>query len=243
MEVCGELTGTVGFEHATVNLRHGAHMRITGNVPHRTARAHLRIPRTKHNAPHMSAHRRSRAHRAGFQRHDERTIRKIPRAQRTSCRTHRLNLSVGQRITMHLAHIAARRNHRATGVQHHRANRHVSSNSRGLRLTQRLAHRAFIRRALLGIRAHRNRRVCADICVRGIVCSHVCGHLHGRDHSRARSLRNPSLVICHATMLSKPEPQPAPSHRPHPLLRNPRSHQSRTPHLSAELHRRSILKA
>ena len=206
-------------------------MRITGDIPHRTARAHLRIPRTKHNAPHMSAHRRSRAHRAGFQRHDERTIRKIPRAQRTSCRTHRLNLSVGQRITMHLAHIAARRNHRAIGVQHHCANRHVSSNSRGLRLAQRLAHRAFIRRALLGIRACRNRRVREGICVRGIVCSHVC------------SLRNPSLVICHATMLSKPEPQPAPSHRPHPLLRNPRSHQSRTPHLSAALRRRSILKA
>lgn len=65
-----EQPGTLLFADTAGNLRMRPDMGITGDIPHRPAGTHLRVPCSENDAAYMGADSCARAHRARFKGHD-----------------------------------------------------------------------------------------------------------------------------------------------------------------------------
>ena len=103
-----------------------ADVRVTRNVPNRTACTQLGIPRAEHDSSDMRLQTRAGAHRARLQGNNQRAIGKIPRTKRPSGLRHGLDLGVRQRIGVRLAQITATANHRSPSVKHDGTDRHLT---------------------------------------------------------------------------------------------------------------------
>ena len=101
-------------------------VRVTRNVPNRTACTQLGIPRAEHDSTNMRLQARAGAHRARLQGNNQRAIGKIPRTKRPSGLRHGLDLSVRQRIGMRLTQITPPTNHRSPSVKHDGTDRHLA---------------------------------------------------------------------------------------------------------------------
>lgn len=121
-------------------------VRVTRNVPHRTARPQLGIPRPEDDAPDVGLQRRARAHGAGFQSHHQSTASQIPSVQRPRGIPQCLDLRVGKRIAQLLAPVASDSHHCAIGSDDHGPHRNLTRRSgfigQGKRPVHDLDHRS-----------------------------------------------------------------------------------------------------
>ena len=93
-----------------------ADVRVTRNVPNRTACTQLGIPRAEHDSSDMRLQARAGAHWARLQGNNQRAIGL----------RHGLDLSVRQRIGMRLTQITPPTNHRSPSVKHDGTDRHLT---------------------------------------------------------------------------------------------------------------------
>ncbi len=103
-----------------------ADVRVTRNVPNRTACTQLGIPRAEHDSSDMCLQTRAGAHRARLQGNNQRAIGKIPRTKRPSGLRHGLDLGVRQRIGMRLTQITPPTDHSSPSVKHDGTDRHLT---------------------------------------------------------------------------------------------------------------------
>ena len=103
-----------------------ADVRVTRNVPNRTACTQLGIPRAEHDSSDMRLQARAGAHWAWLQGNNQRAIGKIPRTKRPSGLRHGLDLGVRQRIGVRFTQITATANHRSPSVKHDGTDRHLT---------------------------------------------------------------------------------------------------------------------
>ena len=114
------------FAHTTDDFRNMTDVRVTRNVPNRTACTQFGIPRAEHDSSDMRLQARAGAHRARLQSNNQRAIGKIPRTKRPSGLRHGLDLSVRQRIGMRLTQITPPTNHCPPSVKHDGTDRHLT---------------------------------------------------------------------------------------------------------------------